>query len=309
MCGLSIDFSAVFGNFFWMAASVAGLIAIKAGLLTLACLAFGKPLDVAVRVGVLMGAGGEFAFIIIGSAMGLGVIPDDTAQFMAAVTALSMAATPFLPTLGEALAKVLRRRAEGEPGGESVAGALETESADLESHVLIAGYGRVGQTAAKLLRMQKTPYIALDMNGPRVREHRARGEPVYFGDASRLDVLRRAGANRAAAFLVTLDDASVAARTVEAARQLWPDLPIYVRSKDDAHTQHLLDLGATCVVPEALESSLQLSGQLLQALGYPVEAVHQLMDQVRIETYAGASDAFLGPREPSPEPVEAKAAG
>ncbi|MEL7028161.1 MAG: monovalent cation:proton antiporter-2 (CPA2) family protein, partial [Pseudomonadota bacterium] len=265
--GMSIDFAAVAGNFVWMAASVVGLIALKAGILILACLAFGKPLDVAIRVGVLMGAGGEFAFIIIGAAMGLGVIPMETAQFMAAVTALSMAATPFLPALGGALAKVFSKPVEDTASPESRAAALESESAELESHVIIAGYGRVGQTAAKLLSMQKTPFIALDMNGPRVREHREGGAPVYFGDASRLDVLNRAGADRAAAFLVTLDEPEVAARTVEAARQRWPELPVYVRSKDDAHTAHLIELGATCVVPEALESSLQLSGQLLQSLG------------------------------------------
>ncbi|MEM9749556.1 MAG: monovalent cation:proton antiporter-2 (CPA2) family protein [Pseudomonadota bacterium] len=282
--GMSINVGAIADNLFWTFASVVGLIVIKTAVLFAACLAFGKPLDVAVRIAVTLSAGGEFAFIILGASAAGGLIENDTLQFLAAVTALTMAVTPFLPSLGAALANLIAKPAA--PDSDAPGHSLESESAELESHVVIAGFGRVGQTAAEMLAFHKTPYVALDMNGPRVRERRADGEPVYFGDASRLDVLRKAGAGRAAAFLVTLDDPDIAARTVEAARESWPNLPVYVRAKDAAQAARLAELGATCVVPEALESSLQLSAQLLQALGFTQDAINQLTDHIRSEVYA-----------------------
>ena len=285
--GMQIDFGAFLGNAGWIVASVLGLIAIKGVLLVGISLAFGKSLPDAVRIGASLAAAGEFGFIVIAAAGSGGLMEPDIAQFMTIVVALSMAMTPFLPYLGEAGAKLATRLVGG--GEETEAPpTLAEEGAELEGHVIIAGYGRVGRFAAEILKRQKTPILALDLNGPRIRACRAAGEPVYFGDASRLDVLERAGAERAAAILVTLDHPQTASRLVAGAHERWPNVPIFARSRDDAHTEQLRKLGARRVVPEAFESSLQLSGQLLQDLGYPVDAVTQLVEQTRLDQYEGA---------------------
>nr|MDJ0982273.1 NAD-binding protein [Kiloniellales bacterium] len=150
-----------------------------------------------------------------------------------------------------------------------------------EGHVIIAGYGRVGQTVARFLDAQKVPYVALDLDPTRVHMSRDLGQPVHFGNACRHDVLERVGAERAASIVITLDDFRAAGKLLEIAHNAWPELPTFVRARDRAHAADLLARGATLVVPETVESSLQLAGQVLQAVGTPRDAVNQLIDQTR----------------------------
>lgn len=199
------------------------------------------------------------------------------AHFMAMVAGLSMAGTPVLASLG----RLLERRV----AGLSQDDALDTQQEGLAGHVIIAGFGRVGRSIAAVLKARGIPYVALDARAKPVRLLRERGEPVFVGDASKPELLRLAGVERAAALLITMDNASAAAGALTAVRRHWPYLPVLVRSRDNTQAEVLLRAGATRVVPETLEASLQLAVHLLQALGYPREEANASVEGIRRDQY------------------------
>ena len=149
---------------------------------------------------------------------------------------------------------------------------------------MIGGYGRVGQTIARLLTAENVPFVALDTNGELVTECRKLGHQVYFGDAGRAELLQRLGAANARAFVVTVDAPRAAERMVAAAREQRPDALVLARALDAAHAARLVELGAVGVIPEAVEASLQLGARLLEGLGLSEEAVaHRLAEMRRQE--------------------------
>jgi CPA2 family monovalent cation:H+ antiporter-2 len=284
--GMGIDVRAIAQEPLWLAASVAGLFLIKSVITAGLCLVFGSPRHIAVEAGLLLGQGGEFAFVVVGIAMTRGLVPEETAQFMLIVTGLTMAVTPIVAHAARKLAERIERQAHVEGAGE----APETEG--LEGHVIIAGFGRVGKTLAGIFDAQNLPYIALDLDGPSVSAHRAAGLPVFYGDASRADMLRRARVESAQALVITMDSPTAAQHTVEAVRREWPWLPIFARARDGAHARILLQAGATEVVPETVEASLQLGARVLEGVGTPVETVDAIVSQQR--------ELFLGDLEGAP---------
>ncbi|MBM3570201.1 MAG: hypothetical protein FJX46_15765 [Alphaproteobacteria bacterium] len=290
--GLGIDLPAVAAQTGWIVASVIGLIAIKATIAAALCLAFGQPRDVAVRAGLLLAEGGEFAFVVIAAAMTIDVIPSYVGTFMFAVTGLSMLTTPLLASLGPRLSSWLDRR------WPPLARAAPDASQAQEGHVVIAGFGRVGQTIAKLLEAQSVPYVAIDLRPEHVAQARARGQSVHFGDASRREILESLGVANAAAMIVTLDDPAAGARSLQTARELRADLKVFVRAHDTSHLADLTALGADGVVPETFESSLSLARLALESLGTPEEAATRLVDDARQRLHA---DRTGTPAPPDPQ--------
>ena len=144
---------------------------------------------------------------------------------------------------------------------------MREEAAALTDHVVIAGFGRVGQTVAKVLAAAGVPYVALDLDARRIARARAKGLPVFYGDASRVDVLAAAGAGRARAAVLTIDQPPAIDRAVAALHGHFPELRIFVRGHDPDHGRRLTEWGATAVVPEAVEASLQLGAIVLAATG------------------------------------------
>lgn len=167
-----------------------------------------------------------------------------------------------------------------------MSGDAEQETAGLEGHVIIAGFGRVGQTVATILQHQKVPFVALDLDAQRIEACRQEGLPVFYGDARRADMFAKVGAEHAVAVVFTLDDPVAASWAILNFRQRWPDVRIYARARDSAASDHLTEIGADHVFPETIESSLQLSGQLLAGLGFPGSTVDGLIDQVRRQEYS-----------------------
>ncbi len=293
--GMGIDVRIVADHAFWLGASVIGLFALKTVITTGLCRLFQLPWPVSTQTGLSLGQGGEFAFVVIGMAMTLSIMSREVGQFMLILVSLTMVAAPGMVLLGERTARRLAAREDGPPPGPT-----EADIGTLEGHVVIAGYGRVGREVSHLLQSMQVQYVALDTNGPAIARYRARGEPVYYGDASRFDMLETVGANRAAALLVSMNDPHASAQTVRAARAACPNLPIYVRAHDRSHLAELRALGATEVIPETTESSLQLAGELICALGVPREAVGQMIQHIRDRDYADMEPAGR-PRPPRPE--------
>lgn len=279
--GLGMDLGVVLARLPDVALVLLGLITGKALLITALCLAFRLPIGDALRVGLLLAEGGEFAFVLMEAAMREGVLPDPTAQVLMASVALSLIATPFLAELGSQLARRIRRRAEGDLG------TLRSEAEELSDHVIIAGFGRVGQTIAKLLAGAKVPYVGLDLDPIRVARCRDEGLPAFYADASRMEVLAAAGAGRARAAVITIDQPGAVDRAVAALHQHFPELRLFVRGRDLRHRRALEERGATAVVPEAVEASLQLGGVVLESVGASPESASEIIQQLRRNDYAG----------------------
>jgi len=268
--GMTIDVVSVWDGIHVVLAVVALLFLVKAVVLYVAARLFKVATSAAAEVAILLAQGGEFAFVVIGLGSRLDVVPAQTAQLATAVAAISMMLTPLL-AIG---ARLLARRLQHVDHGHHMPTAAERELTD---HVVIGGYGRVGQTIARLLAAENVPFVALDTNGELVAQARVRGETVYFGDASRPEFLERVGVAQARAFLVTVNAPPAAERMVAAVRRKRPDALVLARARDAAHAARLIKLGAVGVIPEAAEASLQLGGRLLEALGLPDHVViHRL---------------------------------
>jgi CPA2 family monovalent cation:H+ antiporter-2 len=220
------------------------------------------PRHVSLEAGLLLGQGGEFAFVIVGLAITLGLMPYEAGQFMLIVAGLSMLVTPLVAIAASGIAEFIREKTAA-PADEPDERALQ----GLEGHVVIVGFGRVGQTISAVLDAEGASYVALDVDPMNVSAARSRGLPVFFGDASRPEMLKRVYIENAAALVVTLDNENKADRIVELARRQRPDLIIHARARHSSHAAQLLALGTNEVVPETLEASLQIAGRLLQALG------------------------------------------
>lgn len=280
--GMSIDLAQVAAKPFWLFASVLGLFLIKTPVIYVLACVFGKPRSAALESGLLLGQGGEFAFLIVGLATTLGLMPNDTAQFMLIVTSLTMIITPGVAHMARRLARRIEIWEAGQ--GQSDTGM----PSDLVGHVIIVGYGRVGQMLGSVLDTQELTYVGLDNDVALVNIFRSKGESVFFGDASRADLLRKFGIDEAKALVVTMDSSQAVERVVTSARRYWPSLTIYARAKDTAHAARLIGCGATHVIPETIEASLQLGEMVLVEAGVPIQAAGRM-----IEARRQAEQAFI----------------
>ena len=274
--GMGIDWRVVADEPGWIAVGVVGLFALKAAITAGLCVAFGMPRAVALETGLLLGQGGEFAFIVVGLAVSLALLPSDVGQFMLIVTGLTIMATPLVATVARRLAARLARHETASADGGDLDGVAE-----IDGHVIVAGLGRVGRIVAATLQAEAVAFLALDNDPSAVARERAEGVPVFFGDASRLEMLVRAHVERAGAVVVTLDDPASAERIVTAVHGAWPEIPIYARARDAAHAARLLAAGASVAVPLATEASLHLAGRVLVGLGIGEDAVSRRLDHLR----------------------------
>jgi CPA2 family monovalent cation:H+ antiporter-2 len=273
--GMSMDVSQVAAKPFWLIASVFGLFLIKIPIIFGLMRLFGEPHSVALESAMLLGQGGEFAFLVLGMASGLGLMPSDTAQFMLIVTGLTMMATPSVAYLARKLARAIEtwEESRGQPDADV--------PRQISHHIIVVGYGRVGQMLGSVLDTQELPHVALDIDVKLVAEFRAKGASIFFGDANRTEILRKFGIERATALVITMDSPAAAERVVTAARQHWPNLAIYARARDIDHARRLVSQGANHVVPETTEASLQLSEVVLMGAGVPDQAARHMIDALR----------------------------
>lgn len=273
--GMSIDLAEISADPGWIALSVVGLFAIKTLLTTSLARLFGFRLGQATEMGLLLGQGGEFAFVVIGLAASLALVPERTAQFMLIVVGATMFLTPLVARLAQSLGAAIDAR-------ERIATAEDIDVApDFKGHVIIVGYGRIGELLAELLDRQQIAHVALDLDAARAAGPRAKGAPVYLGDGSRAAMLEKLRLNHAAALVVSTGDPDAAERVLFAARRLARHVPILIRARDSAHAAKLLDQGATQVVPEVLEAGLQLGHLMLEHVGLPADAARELVDAQR----------------------------
>jgi CPA2 family monovalent cation:H+ antiporter-2 len=273
--GMSIDLALV-GKHIWQILSIVGSLLVGKGLIFLILgPMFGLNVRSAFRMAFLLAAGGEFVFILMPTAVHMGLIPPVTSQIVSSAVAISMALTPLLSLLG----KYLAERIEPEFGMDLDSALNETK--DLTDHVIIGGYGRVGQIIAKILAENLVPFVVLDMNMARVTDGRSKGLPVFFGDIRRLEVMRAVGALRAKVALVSVDHPNSSVRTVHMLRRNFPNVAVCVRARDAEQGEKLEQAGAVVVVPDMIEPTLKAAASVLEAFGTPREEVDQIIDTYR----------------------------
>jgi CPA2 family monovalent cation:H+ antiporter-2 len=273
--GMGIDLAQVAAEPMWLIASVFGLYLIKSPIVYVLSRLFGATRAVALETGLLLGQSGEFAFLVVGMAFGLGLMPNDTAQFMLIVAGLTMITTPPVAQLARKLGRAVEAREAD----------IEQNDVDvplgLSGHVVIVGYGRVGQMLGSVLDNQELPHIGLDVDADLVDHYRSAGGSIFLGDANRPDILRKFGVDQAAALVVTMDSPHVVEQVVATARQHWPDLLIYARARDRAHAARLISCGASHAIPETIEASLQLGEMVLMGIGIPDQAARRIIEARR----------------------------
>lgn len=272
--GTKLDVFAIAPDLGWILLAVVVLIGGKAAILYVIGRAFGIARGAAAEVALLLAQAGEFAFIVLAVAQQHSLLPPRLASAAAAVAGISMLATPLVAYL----ARLIAGRLEGAAhhGSEPDDGVGE-----MTGHVIIGGFGRVGQMVARALDAENVPYIALETNGDLIASRRRDGAPVYYGDAGRPALLERVGGAEARAFVVTVNSARAAERMVSAARTVNPEALVFARAADPAHAARLVALGAVSVVPETVEASLQLAGRLLEGLEVPEDAISQRLAAMR----------------------------
>ncbi|HWZ47833.1 MAG TPA: cation:proton antiporter, partial [Herbaspirillum sp.] len=255
--GASLDLRLAVAHAATLAAWVFGLMLIKALIVYGVARVFGIPTRTAAQTGAALAQGGEFAFVLLGLAAGSGVVGGDLAALATATVAISMALTPFVLMAYDRLA------------GRAFSSAPEPEKGTLDAHpdVIVAGFGRFGQIAARLLIVNHFRISTLDISAEQVALVRRFGRPVYYGDATRLDLLRAAGAADAKLLIVAIDDRDQAEVLVELATQYFPNLTILARAYDRRHAYRLLQKGAHIIERETFEGGLSMGAKALRALG------------------------------------------
>ena len=282
--GIGLDLRIIVENTLLVLGLVVALIALKTTITAVLCRISGVSLANSVNTGLVLGQAGEFGFVLFALAGGFGLLEVREATILSAVIALTMAATPGLAFIGGRLHALLEARlAERQHD-------LREESSDLKEHVIVAGFGRVGQSVVKTLAAAGVPYVAVEYEPTRVAEARAQGLSVYFGDASRVEVLEALGAERARAAVIILDNASAAERVVDLLHRRFPRLRLYVRARDNAHKRRLNAAGASGIVHETFEMSLQLGEAVLRGYGTPDDQIRNIIRDHRADDYALLSD-------------------
>ena len=257
--GAGLDLGLVVHHVLILAAAVAGLLVIKGATMFAIALVAGLPRRDAGSVAAALAGGGEFAFVLIGIVASSGVIAGALARSITAVVAISMIATPLVFGLWERVAQAAwRGRAAPAPADEVF---------EREVDVLIAGYGRVGQVVGRLLQANGHHVSVMDLSMSTIATARALGRRVNYGDATRVDLLEAAGAGRARALVVAIDDRARAMELVDIARQNFPHLKVIARAWDRRDAYELLARGADHVERESYEGSLALGRATLAALG------------------------------------------
>jgi glutathione-regulated potassium-efflux system protein KefB len=268
--GMSLNLSLLVSQPLTIALFAIGMIAVKGAILY--ALGLWQKLEPwgARRMALSLSQGGEFAFVLLSAGVAASVLSRSNADLLSVVVTLTMAATPLLLMLDSTFLGVAPKaiRAFDTPPEQS-------------GHIIIAGFGRFGQITARVLRAKRIAFTALDISPEQIAVVSRFGNKIFYGDASRLDILAAAQADRARALVLAIDDIDASLRTAAVVRENFPTLPIYARARNRAHVHRLMDLGVTVIRRETFLASLDLTRELLRGLGYSERDVRFAIDTFR----------------------------
>ena len=290
--GMLLDFEVIHQQWMLVLLLLIGPLVFKFGLIALLSRTFGSSPGISIRTGLCLAQAGEFGFVLLNQIDGLDLIDPALSQAVLAAMLLSMFGAPFLIHHSDQIAM---RFSTNEWLLQSLAlTRVAAKSVRTENHVMICGFGRSGQSLARMLDQEKIPYIALDMDPDRVKEAAAAGDNVVYGDASRENYLVAAGLSRAKAVVITYADTPATLKVLHQVELLRPGMTVLVRTKDDADLGKLQAAGATEVVPELIEGSLMMASHVLLIMGVPMRKVVRRITGAREARYSLLRGYFRG---------------
>ncbi|MGH1359738.1 MAG: cation:proton antiporter [Burkholderiaceae bacterium] len=302
--GMQLDVSVLVQS--WLQVLVLLLIPITAKFLLVLGLVklLGGTAGTAIRTSLWLAQGGEFGFVLLSLSFSTGLLAESTMQPALAAMLLSLLLSPLLISQANRIA--LRASSQEWLQRSLQIQTIASKSIARSGHILIAGYGRSGQSLAHVLESEQVKYIALDLDPDRVREASAAGESVVYGDATRAEALTAAGVHRASAIAITFDDLQATYRLLDRLRVLAPQLPILVRSSTEVELPRLREAGATEVVPEVTEGSLILASHALALAGLSRVKVLRRMRTIREGRYELLQGFFRGADDSTGEAIESE---
>ena len=279
--GMQLDLSVMLDHLSLVIGGVTGIMIIKVIMVRAAAWLARCESQQAWSAGIKLCQIGEFSFVIAALAARHNVITQEQSSVLVSMGIISMAVTPFLVSRSWYFASKIAPARQLNQVADTPCVASQPQA----GHVVIAGFGRVGQSVARMLKMEGLEFVVVDVDPIRVHESRSAGEPVIFGDASHKDILQSAGVASAKLLLISFDRPDVAAVVINAARQLQPELQVMVRTKRDYELEGLYAAGASQVVPELQEGSLMLISQVLHYSGVPMSRILKRVTQERKGRY------------------------
>ena len=283
--GMTIDVLEIYQNISKILIFSVTLIVIKTLIISGLCMLFGFSKGVSLHSGLLLSQGGEFAFILFNLGMSNGIIEPSTGKILLLVVTCTMALTPLLSFIGEKIAETI----EDPPEELNPVKTLENGTMDLASHVIIAGFGRVGKMVAKMLEAENVNYIVIDASGDVVSEEFNNGFPIFKGDISNVDTLYAAGITRCQGIILAIANEVTVKKAAKVISTNFADTAIIVRAQDLRTSSELYEAGATIIVPEAYETGLQLGGAVLKTVGISEFEISRIKNQFRAGNYVMAN--------------------
>ena len=289
--GMRLNLTDLLAQWHWALLGLGGMLLIKVIIIRLVGGLFGVPKEDAWAAGFKLCQMGEFSFVIAALAVDHNILSTQVGSLILSIGILSMAMTPWLVTRSSDFAKrIVNAPAPALEASETLASQHE----QMHDHVIIMGFGRVGQSVSRLLKSEAIPYLVIDADPVRVHESQSAGQPVYFGDVRQKDILRAVGIERAKLVLITFDEHNKAMAVIQLISSLYPDLPIVVRTRKDYRMSELYSAGASQVVPEILEGSLMLVSQVLHLSGIPMSRILKRVRKERKGHYGNMHGFFPG---------------
>jgi len=282
---------------FWPYLLLGGLLLMitKAFLIIGVVKLLGESWRSAIPAGLTLAQGSEFLFALLALSVRSQLVNQNVASNLITIVIISMVMTPLLIKHSPNLVDSFISRI-----GNKTLQATNEEIFDREikkkNHILILGFGRVGQTIARFLRPLNIDYLVLETDDIRIKEASAVDEPIFYGDSSRIDILKAAGAANASIVVVTFDDTDLATKIIENVKNINSTIPVLVRTRDDSHLEDLLSAGAEEVIPETHEASLTMVSHLLLTVEYPDIMVHSIIDKARRDRYRMLKGFYHGER-------------
>jgi monovalent cation:proton antiporter-2 (CPA2) family protein len=292
--GMSLDLTVVAANWGLIAALVVAVMVVKTAVIASLARSFGTEWPRAIKMGLLLAQGGEFGFVLFAEAERGLLITQSAAQLFGAVVTISMALTPLLFRLAGRLFAI-----SDEPGGAR-AGPETASRSSHGGHVVLVGSGRVGQVIAQMLRARGVAITAIDLDAELIDVTARFGNQVFWGDGTRLDILRTAGIDQASALVFAHDGLWDAKAVLDPIRAEWPDLPIIARAFDRMHAISLRQAGVEQVVRETMDGAVAMGREALMALGTPdtivaaIEAEYRRRDIERLDLQLCSGDMMTG---------------
>ncbi|HWW81209.1 MAG TPA: cation:proton antiporter, partial [Steroidobacteraceae bacterium] len=281
--GMLLDMRLLAGELGVVSATLVALVVLKATIAALVTRPFTSSPFKALRTGIVISIGGEFGVALCTIGLQADLIPARFGEPLLVAIVLSMVLSPFILNNNRSVARFLLREDGPPPTPREDVATIEIAHRE---HVILCGFGRVGQNIARVLESQGFEYIALDLDPARIRAARQAGDPVIFGDSADESLLVKMGLETASAVVISFSDPAISMGILHSVRRLRPDVPVLVRTADDVGIKELQDAGATDVVPETFEASLMLVSHVLMLLHVPVSRVVRTVNEIRNNRYA-----------------------